>query len=117
MQTFQKMIKDDRVILNKGLQTISEASSEGGKINNPCLSLSKFTLDIDKKISVCQGKLDSISQSFNSNVAISTNIDGQVMALTDQISSLNLEKEKILRQFSEVWNLIAPRMDIQIYLN
>lgn len=33
------------------------------------------------------------------------------MALTDQISSLNLEKDKILSRFGELQNLISPRMD------
>lgn len=61
MKTFRKMIGDDRVRLNKGLQTISEALSEGGNIYKSCLILLKFTLDIDKQISVSQGKLDNIS--------------------------------------------------------
>lgn len=97
MQTFQKMIEDDRVKLNKGLRTISDVLSEGGKIYKSCLSLSKFTLDIDKQISVFQGKLDNISQTFYSNVSLASSIEGQVMPLIDQISSLNSEKERIVR--------------------
>lgn len=117
MQTFQKMIEDYRVRLNKGLQTISEALSEGGKIYKSCLILPKFTLDIDKKISVFQGKLDGISQSFDSNVSLTSSIEGQVMTLIDQILILNIENDRILRQFGELQNLITPQMDTKLNNN
>lgn len=53
MQTFRIMIENDRVRLNEILQTILDALSEGGKIYKSCLILPKFTVDIDKQISVC----------------------------------------------------------------
>lgn len=49
------MIEDERARLNRGLQTIFDALSEGGKIYKCCLILPKFIVDIDKQISVCQG--------------------------------------------------------------
>lgn len=108
------MIEDDRVRLNKGLQTISEALTEGDKIYKSCLIQPKFTVDIDKQIGICQGKLAGISQSFDSNVALTSNIEGQVKALNDQISSLNVDKDRILRRVGELRNLIAPRMDTML---
>lgn len=65
MQTFQKMIEDDRVRLNESLQTISNTLAKGGKIYNSCLMFPKFTTDMDKQISVCQSKLAGISQYFD----------------------------------------------------
>lgn len=53
MQTFQKVTRDDRVRLNKGLQTISEALTEDGNIYKSCLILPNFIADIDKQISIC----------------------------------------------------------------
>lgn len=102
MQKFGKMLEDDRVRLKKGLQIISEALSEGEKIYKSCLILPKFRLDIDKQINVCQGKLDGISLSFDSNISLANNIEGQLMALTDQISSLNSKRERILRWVGEL---------------
>lgn len=108
------MIEDDRVRLNKGLQTISEALTKGGKIYKSCLILPKFMVDIDKQINLCHPNLAGISQSFDCNVAITSSIEGKVMALNDQISSLNVEKDRILRKVGELWNLIAPRMDTML---
>lgn len=114
MQTFQKMIEDDRVRLNKGLQNISEALRKGGKIYKSCLILPKFTLDIDKQINVFQGKLKGISQAFDSNVSLASSVEGQVMALIDQSLGLNSDKERIMRWIGELWNLIAPWMDTML---
>lgn len=114
MQTFQKMIETDRVRLKKGLQTILEALTEGGKIYKSCLILPKFTVNIDKQIGICQGKIARISQSFDSNVALTNNIEGKVIALNNRISSLNSDKDEILRRVGELWNLIAPQMDTML---
>lgn len=76
MQTFRKIIEDDIFKLNKRLHTISEALSDEGEIYKSCVSLSKFTSDIDKQISVYQGKLDNISQSFDSNFSLANSFEG-----------------------------------------
>lgn len=79
-----------------------------------CLILPKFTADINKQISICQGKLVGISQSFDLNITLTSSIEGQVMALNDKISSLNAEKDRILRRVGELQNLIALRMDTML---
>lgn len=70
------MIRDDRVRLNKGMHTISNALVEGSKIYKSCLILPKFTIDIDKQIRVYQGKLVGISQSFDPNVSLTSSVEG-----------------------------------------
>lgn len=114
MQTFWKMIEDDRVRLNKGLQDISYALTKGGKLYKFCLILPKFTVDIDKQISVCQGKLASISQSFDPNVAPTSSVEGHILALNDYISSLNVDKNTILRRVDELQKFITPWLDTML---
>lgn len=111
MQNFQKMIEDDRVRLNKRLHIISDALSKGGKLYKSCLIFPKFTVDVNKQIGVCQGKLASISQSFDPNINLTNNIQGQIIAINDQISSFQVDKDTILRKVSELQNLIAPQLD------
>lgn len=48
-----------------------------------CLIFPKFTIYIDKKLSVFQGKLVSISQSFYPNVAPNSSVEGQILILND----------------------------------
>lgn len=113
-QIFLKMIEDDRVTLNKRLQTISDTLSEASQLYKSCLILPKFTIDIDNQIGVYQDKLPSISQSFDPIVTLTRSIEGQIIALNDQISSLQVDKEKVLRKVDELENLISIQLDTML---
>lgn len=89
IQRFQKMIEDDRVRQNKRLQIIFVTLSEGSKLYKSCI-LPKFTVDINKQIGIFQGKLVIISQSFDPNVTLTRSVEGQIIALNDQIQQLTL---------------------------
>lgn len=58
---FLKMIEDDRVSLLVALKDIQDALDKGGNIYKSCLILSKFTIDINKKIRECESQLANVS--------------------------------------------------------
>lgn len=65
LQSFFKVVEDDRAVLQSTVKSIEHALDEGNKIYKSCLILSEFTLDIDKKIKEYEGKLAAISQTFS----------------------------------------------------
>lgn len=65
LRKFKRIIADDRVVLDTYVKIIQDVLSEGGNINNSCLSLSKITEDIEKQLKEHEKKLADISQSFD----------------------------------------------------
>lgn len=59
--TLKRMISDDRVVLDTCIKSTQDALSEGGNIYKSCLSLSKFTDDIEKKSKEHEMQLVGIS--------------------------------------------------------
>ncbi|XP_059066371.1 uncharacterized protein LOC131857687 [Cryptomeria japonica] len=57
LRTVLRMVEGDRISLITGVKGIQEALDKGGKIYKSCLLLLKFTIELDKKIKECEGKL------------------------------------------------------------
>lgn len=55
-----RMVEGDRVNLITDVKAIQEALNKCRKIYKSCLLLSKFTIELDKKINECEGQLASI---------------------------------------------------------
>lgn len=61
LRTLKRMITDDRVTLDTCIKRVQDALSKGGNIYKSCLSLSKFTKDIEKKSKEHEDQLARIS--------------------------------------------------------
>lgn len=59
------MIANDKYLLATSVKNIQSALFEGGNIYKSCLSLSKFTEDIEKKMKECEKQLADITQAFD----------------------------------------------------
>lgn len=55
------MVEGDRTSLITAMKDIQDTLDEGGNIYKSCLILPKFTINIDKKIKECEGRLANIS--------------------------------------------------------
>lgn len=106
-----RMVEGDRASLITYMKGIQEALKEGSKIYKSCLLLSKFTIEIFKKIKECEGQLASISQSYSPHVIFASNYEAQVMYLLDKIKSLNQEKDRVIGRVGEMRNMFTPQLD------
>lgn len=75
------------------------------------LLLSKFTIELDKKIGKCEGQLTDISQSYSPKAIFASNYEAQVMSLLDKIKSLNQEKDRVFGRVGKMRNLITSQLD------
>lgn len=110
----KKMIAKDRVTLDACVKSMKDALSEGGNMYKSCLSLKKFTKDIEKKSKDHEDELASISQLVDPlSVSLSSHED-QVTSLLEKIRSLNHDKDRIIGRVGELRNWITPKLDIML---
>lgn len=85
MKTVLRMIEGDKKSLVTYVESIQDAMAQGGKINKSCLVLPKFSTEIDNKIKECEGRLASLSQSYDPQFVFASGKENQVIFLLDKI--------------------------------
>ncbi|XP_059070605.1 uncharacterized protein LOC131860241 [Cryptomeria japonica] len=94
LQTYLKVIEDDKEVLKTMVKSVEDALGEGRKIFKSCLFLPKFIAEIDKQIRDFEGKLASISHSFAPHLVFLSSLEAQIIDFTNKIKGLNKEKEQ-----------------------
>lgn len=112
VHTLKKMILRDRATLGDYMKSMQDAINEVGNLYKSCLSLGKFTVDIEKKSREFKDQLGSISQSVDPLTNSLSSHENQVISLLEKIGSSNHDHEQILGKFGEIRSLIIPKLDI-----
>lgn len=94
LRTLKRMIADDRASLDTCVKSMQDGLSEGDNIYKSCLSLSKFTKDIEKKSKEHEEQLAKISQSLDPLSTSMNSKEDQLISLLDKIKSLSHEKNE-----------------------
>ncbi|XP_059069826.1 uncharacterized protein LOC131046319 [Cryptomeria japonica] len=113
LQNLKRMIAKDKATLGECVKRMQDALSKGGNLYKSCLSLNKFTTDIEKKSKVHENELECISQSVDSLEASLSSHENQVICL-EKIRSLNYDREIFFGRVGEARSLITPTMDIMM---
>jgi len=106
-----ELISKDRKIVSIGIKSLENALKDGGDIYKFCISWSKATAAIDKKIKEEQDKLQSLSQSFDPLSSSIINQECQTIAVLNEIKNLEKERKNITNRMGELRRIIIPKLE------
>lgn len=94
LQKLKRIIVDGRVTLDMCVKSMQDSLFEDGNIYKSCLTLPKFTQDIEKKSKEHEDQLAQMSQSFDLLSVSMSSYEDQVISLVEKIRSLSQENRK-----------------------
>lgn len=112
LQNLKRMISKDKATLGECVKRMQDKLFVSGNLYKSCLSLNKFTTDIENKSKVHENEFERISQSVDSLTISLSSHENQVTSLLGKIRSLNHDQNKIVGRVGEVRSLITPKMNI-----
>jgi len=108
----QGFITNDRRIMDIGIKRLENALKDGRELYKFCLSWSKVTKDIEKKVKEQEDKLSSFSQNFDPLTISIINQECQTIAVINEIKKLEKERKNIISRMGELRGMIIPKLEV-----
>lgn len=96
------------------MKSMQDAITVGGNLYKSCLSLNKFTTNIEKKSQEYKDQLKIMSKSVDPLSNSLSQHENQVIYLLEKIQSLSYDWERIIGKVGELRSHIVPKLDVML---